>query len=77
MPRRRPKKIIKTTDVAPRLRKALAKRAKGELIDLLVELAKDHRRVLRQLDSRIDVEAAPEELASATRQAISYATAFD
>jgi uncharacterized Zn finger protein len=77
MPRRRPKKIIKTTDVAPRLRKALAKRAKGELIDLLVELAKEDRRVLRQLDARIDVEATPEELAAATRQAIADATAFD
>jgi hypothetical protein len=77
MPRRRAKKIIKTTDVAPRLRKALAKRTKGELIDLLVELAKEDRRVLRQLDACIDVEAASEEIAAATRQAIADATDFD
>lgn len=77
MPKRRPKKIIKTTDVAPRLRKALAKRTKGELIDFLAELAKEDRRVLRQLDARFDLEAAPEELAAATRQAIADATAFD
>ena len=77
MPRRRPKKIIKTRDVAPRLRKALAKHTKGELIDFLVELAKEDRGVLRQLDAGFDLEAAPEELAAATRQAIADATDFD
>jgi hypothetical protein len=77
MPRRRPKKIIKTTDVAPKLRKGLAKRTKGELIDFLVELAKEDRSVLRQLDARFDLEAAPEELTAATRQAIADATDFD
>jgi hypothetical protein len=77
MPRRRPRKIIKTTDVVPRLRKALAKRTKGELIDFLVELATEDRGVLRQLDARLGLEATPEDLAAGTRQAIADATDYD
>ena len=77
MPKRRPKKIIKTADVAKRLRKALAKRTKNELVDVLVKLARDDRNVLRQLDARFELEAPPRELAVATRQAIADATDFD
>jgi len=77
MPKRRPKKIIKTADVTKRLHKALAKRTKNELIDVLVELARDDRNVLRQLDARFELEAPPRELVVATRQAIANATDFD
>ena len=77
MPKRRPKKIIRTADVAKRLHKALAKRTKKELIDVLVELARDDRNVLRQLDARFELEAPPRELVLATRQAIADATDFD
>ena len=49
MPKRRPKRVAKTTDVAARLRKALAKRTKDELIDVLVEWAKEDRSLLRRL----------------------------
>ena len=35
MSKRRLKKAVKTTDAAARLRKVLAKRTKGELIDAL------------------------------------------
>jgi hypothetical protein len=77
MPKRRPKKILKTADVTKRLHKALAKRTKKELIDVLVELARDNRNVLRQLDARFELEAPPQELAVATRQAIADATDFD
>jgi hypothetical protein len=77
MAKRRPKKIIKTADVAKRLHKALAKRKKDELIDILVELARDDRNVLRQLDARFELEAPPQELVVATRQAIADATDFD
>ena len=77
MPKRRPKKIIKTADVAKRLHKALAKRTKKELIDVLVELARDDRNVLRQLDARFELGAPPRELLLATRQAIADATDFD
>jgi hypothetical protein len=77
MSKRRPKKIIKTADVAKRLHKALAKRTKKELIDVLVELARDDRNVLRQLDARFELEAPPRELVLATRQAIADATDFD
>ena len=60
-----------------RLRKALAKRTKRELIDALVEFAEDDRRILRQLDERFEVEAPSDELMAATRQAIADATYFD
>jgi hypothetical protein len=69
--------LVKTSDVAARLRKALAKRTKGELIDVLVELAGADRNLLRQLDARFGLEAAPQELIGATRLAIADATDFD
>ena len=50
---------------------------KNELIDVLVELARDDRNVLRQLDARFELEAPPQELVVATRQAIADATDFD
>jgi hypothetical protein len=77
MSQRRPKKVSKTTDVAQRLRKVLAKRTKAELIDVLVELAGENRNLLRRLAEHIDLEAPPQELAAATRQAITDATDFD
>jgi hypothetical protein len=55
----------------------LAKRTKKELIEVLVELARDDRNVLRQLDARFELEAPPRELVVATRQAIADATDFD
>ena len=59
------------------LRQALARRKKAELVDLLLELARSDRGILRKLTARIDVGAAPEELFAATRQAIADATDFD
>jgi uncharacterized Zn finger protein len=77
MPKRHPKKVAKTTDVGARLGKALAKCRKADLVDILVELAKEDRNVLRRLDSRLELEAPPPELVAATRQAITDATDFD
>jgi hypothetical protein len=77
MAKRRAKKIVKTSDVAPRLRKALFKQTKAALADLLVEFAKEDRNLLRRLAERIDLESPPQELAAATRQAIADATDFD
>jgi len=45
-------------------------------MDVLVELARDDRNVLRQLDARFELEAPPQELAVVTRQAIADATDF-
>jgi hypothetical protein len=59
------------------LRKALSKRTKCELIDILVESAEDDRRILRQLDEQLELEAPPQELVALTRQAIADATSFD
>jgi len=77
MSKRSPKKADKTTDAVKRLRNALAKRTKGDLMDVLVELARDDRDILRRLAARFDLEAPPKELAVATRQAIADATDFD
>jgi hypothetical protein len=59
------------------LRRALSRRKKAELVDILLELAQADRGVLRQLTARFDVAAAPNELVAATYQAIADATAFD
>ena len=59
------------------LRRALTKRKKSELVEILVELAEADRGVLRRLTARIDVAATADELVAATRQAIADATAFD
>jgi len=75
--KRRPKQAVKTTDVAARLRKALAKRTKAELTDVLVELAQEDCRMFRRLSTRFKLETPPAELVDATRRAIAEATDFD
>ena len=77
MAKRRSKKPVPTADPAERLRPALMKCSQGKLVDVLVELARDDRNLLRQLGARFPWKAPPEELAAATRQAIADATAFD
>ena len=82
MPRRQPKPRRAVPSVKPpgptdELRRALARRKKAELVDVLMELAEEDRGVLRRLTARFDVTAAPDELVAATRQAIADATAFD
>lgn len=80
MPKRHSKKKIKPpkrTDPAPWLRKALAQRTKGELIDVLVEFARDDRAVLQRLAAHFELQMPLKELLAATRQAIADATAFD
>ncbi|MGA2617097.1 MAG: hypothetical protein ABSF26_05755 [Thermoguttaceae bacterium] len=77
MSKRRPKKAAHSTDALERLRKALAKRTKRELIDALLEFAGDDRGILRRLDARFELEAPPQELVAAIRQAITDATYFD
>jgi len=59
------------------LRQALMRRKKAELVEVLVELAERDRGMRRQLTARFDVATSPDELVSATRQAIIDATAFD
>ena len=77
MAKRRPKKVVQKTDVAQRLRTALAKRTKVELIDILVKLADDDRGLLRRLATHVALDAPPDEIAATTRQAIADATDFD
>ena len=79
MPKRRLKKVPKAvkTDSTERLRKALAKRKKDELVAVLVELARDDRGILRRLSAQFEVAAPVEEIVTATRHAIADATDFD
>lgn len=77
MAKRRVKKVAKTTDAAPRLRKTLMNQTKAALVDILVELADGDRRLLRRLSERFDLKSPPQELAAATGQGIADATDFD
>ena len=80
MPKRKPKKpapASKRPESTTALRQVLSKRKKAELVDVLLELAQADRGILRQLNARFDVAAAPDELVAATRQAIADATDFD
>lgn len=55
----------------------MAQRTKDELLDILVELADENRRLLRRLAAQVELESSPEEIVAATRQAIADATYFD
>lgn len=46
-------------------------------MDLVVDLARDDRKLLRRLAGRFELEAPPKELVAATRVAIADATDFD
>jgi hypothetical protein len=73
----RPVPSRKQPEPTAALRRALARRKKAELVDVLVELARADRGVLQQLTARFDVASAPDELVAATHQAIADATDFD
>jgi hypothetical protein len=79
MPQRKKKttSVPKTTTSADRLARALAKRRKAELIEVIVEIARADRGIMRQLEMQFGVEAPPKELIAETRQAIVDATDFD
>ena len=79
MPQRKKKaaRVPKTTASADRLACALAKLKKVELIDVIVEIARADRGIMRQLEMQFSVEAPPKELVAETRQAIVDATDFD
>jgi len=79
MPQRKKKATIvpKTTISAERLARALARRRKAELIEVIVEIARADRGIMRQLEMQFIVEVPPKELVAETRQAIVDATEFD
>ena len=77
MSKRRVKKIVGKADSVERLRAALTKGKKADLIDILVELASSDRNLFRRLAVHFKLESPPEELAAASRLAIADATDFD
>jgi hypothetical protein len=68
---------VKPTGPTAELRRALARRKKAELVDVLMEMAEADRAVLRRLTARFAVAANTEELVAATHQTIADATDFD
>jgi uncharacterized Zn finger protein len=78
MPKRKlTKPASKGTASATKVRAALNKLTKAELVDLLLELAKADRGILRQLTTQFNVVMAPDELVAATQRAIAIATDFE
>ncbi len=77
MSKRRVKKVVGKADSVERLRTALAKGKKSDLVDILAELASSDRNLFRRLGVHFKLESPPEELAAATRLAIADATDFD
>jgi hypothetical protein len=80
MPKRKPKKPAparEQPEPTAKLRQALTRRKKAELVDILLELVQADCALLRQLTVRFGVAVAPDELVAATRQAIADATDFD
>jgi hypothetical protein len=77
MSKRRVKKIAGKADSIERLRKALAKGTKAELVDILVELAQHDRSLFRRLGIQFHLKFPAEELVADTRLAIADATDFD
>src|SRR5436190_18383737 len=80
MPRFRSNETANPADLrvstAP-LRQVLAKQTKAALVDLIVEIAQENVRILRQLELRFEPKTSPDELVAATRLAITDATDFD
>ena len=74
---KKPAPVRKQPRPTTELHRALTKRKKSELVDVLLELAQADRGVHRQLTARFDVATTSDELVAATRQAIADATAFD
>jgi hypothetical protein len=80
MPQRKPKKPAPARtrpEPTAELRQALSRQKKAELVGTLLELAQADGKVLRQLMTRFNVAATPDELVAATQQAIADATDFD
>jgi hypothetical protein len=68
---------VKPPGPAAELRRALARRKKAKLVDVLMEMAEADHAVFRRLTARFAVAATTEERVAATHQAIADATDFD
>ena len=64
-------------DTLSDLRKALLRRKKSELVEIVMELVQADRKLQRQLRVKLRVVPAPDERIAATQRAIADATAFD
>jgi len=80
MSKRSEKKTIRLprrAEATQRLRAALARCSKEELIEILSECASADRAVLLRITAHVELPASPDELVRLTREAIAEATAFD
>jgi len=74
---RKPIRPIRHAEATQRLREALARCSKEQLIEILSECASADRAVLRRITAHVELPASPDELVRLTREAIAEATAFD
>ena len=73
---KKPRKHART-DRFPLIEKALRKRTKEKLIEMIMMIAKDQAVVARELESRMDVEKPADLLVADVSSAIDRATDFD
>ena len=80
MAKRSAKKAVRRAqrgDAVQRLRAALARCSKEELIEILSECASADRAACRRITAHVELPASPDELVRMTREALAEATAFD
>ena len=73
---KKPRKLTKT-DRLPLIEKALRKRIKADLVQMILTIAKDHGVVARELERQLTVEKPVDLLVADVSSAIERATDFD
>lgn len=73
---KKPPKIVKS-DCFPLIERELHKRTKGELVAMIVEIAKVHIGVARELEDRLTIEKPVDRIIADVSSAIDCATDFD
>ena len=73
---KKPRKLTKT-DRLPLIEKALRKRNKADLVQMILTIARDHGVVTRELERQLAVEKPVDLLVADVSSAIDGATAFD
>lgn len=74
--KKKTQKLAKT-DRLPLIEKALRKRTKADLIQMILTIARDHAAVARELESQLEVEKPLDLLIADVSSAIDRATDFD
>jgi len=73
---KRPRKLAKS-DRFPLIERELRKRTKADLIAMILEIAREHAVIARELEERLNIEKPVDLLVADVSAAIDRATAFD